>query len=402
MEKRILVYTNHYDPEYFKINDVVQWIFEKGAVISVITGNPNYPSGKLFKGFSFLGSIEIAKKGLTIYRLPLIPRGNGTKFRIVLNYLTYFLSTITFTLWCLFFHKKYDTVFVHHTSPPLLFLPALFYKKIRKSKGILWDLDIWPQTLEAMGIVKSKQGISLLEGVFKQFYKAFDKVLIGSKSFEKIASKRIPEHKIGYFPNWADHKFEILSLKINPPKPEDKIIITYTGNIGEAQGFETLIESIRASGKNNIEFNFVGSGRYKKQLQKLVSENNLESSIIFFDPVKSIDLIPFFEKTHYLYLSLKNTPLFFKTVPAKLQTYLATAKPIISSISGEARDLLIKNNCGFHVRAGDINGLIDVFEKLDQVSFVDYERFSKNSRNLSKTQFSSLKRKKQLANILFE
>ena len=182
MEKRILVYTNHYDPEYFKINDVVQWIYEKGAVVSVITGNPNYPSGKLFKGFSLLGSIEIAKNGLTIYRLPLIPRGNGTKFRIVLNYLTYFLSTMAFTLWCLFFHKKYDTVFVHHTSPPFLFLPALFYKKIRKSTGILWDLDMWPQTLEAMGILKSKKGISLLEIVFKQFYKAFDKVLIGSKS----------------------------------------------------------------------------------------------------------------------------------------------------------------------------------------------------------------------------
>ena len=402
MEKRILVYTNHYDPEYFKINEVVQWIYEKGTVVSVITGNPNYPSGKLFKGFSLLGSIETVKKGLTIYRLPLIPRGNGTKFRIVINYLTYSLSTMVFTMWCLFFHKKYNTVFVHHTSPPLLFLPALFYKTIRKSKGILWDLDMWPQTLEAMGIVKSKQVISLLEIVFKQFYKSFDKVLIGSKSFEKIASKRIPEHKICYFPNWADHIFETLSLKINPPKPEDKIIITYTGNIGEAQGFKVLIEAIKASGKNNIEFNFVGSGRYKKQLQKLVSENNLESSIIFFDPVTSIDLIPFFEKTHYLYLSLKDTPLFFKTVPAKLQTYLATAKPIISSISGEARDLLIENNCGFHVGAGDKNGLIDVFEKLDQVSFVDYKRFSKNSHKLFKTQFSSFKRKKQLADILFE
>lgn len=402
MEKRILVYTNHYDPEYFKINDVVQWIYEKGAVVSVITGNPNYPSGKLFKGFSLLGSVETAKNGLTIYRLPLIPRGNGTKFRIVLNYLSYFLCTMAFTMWCLFFHKKYDTVFVHHTSPPLLFLPALFYKKIRKSKGILWDLDMWPQTLEAMGILKSKKGISLLEIVFKQFYKAFDKVLIGSKSFEKIANKRIPDHKIYYFPNWADHIFETLNLKINPPKLRDKIIITYTGNIGEAQGFEVLIEAIRASGKNNIEFNFVGSGRYKKKLQKLVSESNLESSIIFFDPVTSIDLIPFFDKTHYLYLSLKDTPLFFKTVPAKLQTYLASAKPIISSISGEARDLLIENNCGFNVGAGDKKGLIDIFEKLDQVSFVDYQTFSQNSHQLFKTQFSSFKRRKQLADILFE
>ena len=402
MEKRILVYTNHYDPEYFKINDVVKWISETSAHVSVITGNPNYPSGKLFKGFSLTGSREITKKGLIIYRLPLITRGNGSKFRLVLNYITYFLSSMGFTLWCIFSHKKYDTIFIHHTSPPFLFLPALFYKKSRKCEAILWDLDMWPQTLEAMGIIKNKLGISILETIFKQFYKSFDKVLIGSKSFEKIASKRIPEHKIEYFPNWADHTFEVLNLKIIPPKQEDKIIITYTGNIGEAQSFEVLIHAIKALEKKNIEFNFVGSGRYKDKLKKLVSENNLESSIIFFDPVSSIDLIPFFEKTHYLYLSLKETPLFSKTVPAKLQTYLATAKPIISSISGEAKDLLNDNNCGFHVEAGDKYALIDVFDNLDQVSLVEYENFSKNSQKLFKTQFSSFKRKKQLRSILFE
>ena len=148
----------------------------------MITGNPNYPSGKLFKGFSAFGSKEIVKKGLIIYRLPLITRGKGTKLRLVLNYLSYFLSSIVFTLWCILFHKKYSTVFVHHTSPPLLFLPAILYKKIRKSKAILWDLDMWPQTLEAMNMVKKRSIINLLENIFKQLYKEFDKVLIGSKS----------------------------------------------------------------------------------------------------------------------------------------------------------------------------------------------------------------------------
>lgn len=402
MEKRILVYTNHYDPEYFKINDVVQWLFDNGANVSVITGNPNYPSGKLFKGFSAFGSKEIVKKGLIIYRLPLITRGKGTKPRLVLNYLSYFLSSIVFTLWCILFHKKYSTVFVHHTSPPLLFLPAILYKKIRKSKAILWDLDMWPQTLEAMNMVKKRSIINLLENIFKQLYKEFDKVLIGSKSFEKIAKKRIPAEQIEYFPNWADKVFENVRLDINPPKQDDKIIITYTGNIGVAQGFQVLIDVIKATEKNNFQFNFVGSGRYKSQLKKLVSANNLDSRIIFFDPVSSIDLIPFFEKTHYLYLSLKDTPLFSKTVPAKLQTYLATGKPIISVISGEAKDLLTQNNCGFHVEAGDKEKLMDVFYNLDQVSSLNYKNFSKNSMQLFKEVFSSKKRRKQLATILLK
>jgi len=130
--------------------------------------------------------------------------------------------------------------------------------------------------------VKKRSIINLLENIFKQLYKEFDKVLIGSKSFEKIAKKRIPAEQIEYFPNWADKVFENVRLDINPPKQDDKIIITYTGNIGVAQGFQVLIDVIKATEKNNFQFNFVGSGRYKSQLKKLVSANNLDSRIIFF------------------------------------------------------------------------------------------------------------------------
>ena len=401
MEKRILIFTNHYDPEYFKINDIVQWISEEKSTISVITGNPNYPTGNLFKGFSIFGSKEKVKQGLTIYRLPLITRGKGKKSRIALNYFSYFISTMIFTLWCIFFHKKYNTIFVHHTSPPLLFIPALFYKKIKKSKAILWDLDMWPHTLEAMEIIKNKWSINLLEIIFRQFYKAFDKVLIGSKSFKEIASKRIPEHKIEYFPNWADDLFERLNLKINPPKPEDKIIITYAGNIGEAQGLEVLVKAIKESINDKIVFNFIGSGRYKLKLKKLVSENNLQSTIIFFDKVNTENLIPFFKNTHYLYLSLKDNPIFSETVPAKLQTYLTLGKPIISSISGETKDLLTQNNCGFHLDSGDELGLTKTFNHLGNVTNSQYAEFSKNSKRLYQLNFLSEKRKKQIFKNIF-
>lgn len=73
MEKRILIFTNHFDPEYFKVNDIVNWIKEKGETVTVVTGNPNYPKGKIFPGFSPFGSKEVLDN-LIVYRLPLIPR----------------------------------------------------------------------------------------------------------------------------------------------------------------------------------------------------------------------------------------------------------------------------------------------------------------------------------------
>ncbi len=402
MGQRILIFTNHYDPEYFKINDIVDWISEKEAEISVITGNPNYPSGKITKGFPFFGSKREPKRGLTIYRLPLIPRGKSGYLRLSINYISYFFSLSFFTLWCIIFHKKYQTVFIHHTSPPLLFFPAILYKKIKNAKLILWDLDMWPNTLEALGVIKSKFILRILERIFKLSYKYFDKILIASRSFEVIARKRINESKIEYFPNWADREFEKLNLKLVYPKKNDEVIITYAGNIGEAQGFALLIEAFKTSKNKNIKLNIIGSGRYKKTLLELVFETNLESQISLIDPLDSIDLIPFIKKTHYLYLSLKKSSIFSKTVPAKLQTYLSTGKPIISSISGESRDLLTLNNCGLNVNAGDKNGLIRIFQNINKVSTEEYERFSKNSKNLYLKNFQSSNRKKQLLSILFK
>ena len=375
MEQKILIYTNHYDPEHFKINDIVNWISEKDVIISVITGNPNYPLGKLMEGFSSFGSKKVPKKGLTIYRLPLITRGKAGYLRLSINYISYFISLIFFTFWCILFHKKYDTIFIHHTSPPLMFLPAMIYKKVKNAKLFIWDLDMWPHTLEAMGIIKSKILLEILEFIFRSFYKSFDKVLIASKSFETIAEKRISSSKIEYFPNWADKEFERLNLETPPPNKKDKIIITYTGNVGESQGFEFLVQALKFSKNKNIQFNIVGSGRYKEVFRKLVSQNNLKSEIIFINPVASKDLIPFFKKTHYLFISLKDSSIFTKTVPAKLQTYLAIGKPIISFISGESKDILTLNNCGLNVDAGDVDGLTKIFEKIDKVSDVEYKNY---------------------------
>lgn len=396
MEKRILIYTNHFYPENFKINEVVDWLIQSGFHVHVITGWPNYPEGKLFKGYGFLKNTFETKGRLLIRRLPLIPRGSGSKFRLLLNYSSYFLSTFLYTLYLIVFKKKYKKILVHHTSPFFIAFSAVLYKKMKNSNAILWDLDLWPQTLQAMGLIKSPLIISIFENIIKKTYQAFDIVFIGSKSFESIAQKRIEPHKIEYFPNWADKEFEKTNLPVNCPKKNDKIIITYTGNLGQAQGLDIVIKAIKALKNKNLEFNFIGAGRDQERLQELVIKNNLSLNINFINRVSSKNLLPFFEKTHYLFLSLKNNPIFHKTVPAKLQTYLAIGKPIISSVSGETKKLLIQNNCGYCTDGGNEKELTKIFETLNKTSINTYKTFSENSKTLYDNMFSSKKRKKQL------
>jgi len=399
VEKRVLIFTNHFDPEYFKINDIVYWIKDKGNEVTVVTGNPNYPKGKLYPGYSALGSHE-KKDNLSIYRLPLITRGNGSKPRLILNYLSYFKVSFIFTLFYLIPKKKFDVVIVHHTSPPFIFIPALLYKKIKKPKLYLWDLDMWPQTLEATGILKSKSALKILERIFKSFYNGFDLIYIGSKHFEKIASKRVDASFIKYFPNWADSIFEKAKLKSVSISGNEKIIISYTGNIGESQDLESLIEAVSLIEDGNFEIRLIGGGRNKKTLIDLVSKKGLHDFIKFIDSVKPKELLNYFEKSHFLYLSLKNTPLFEKTVPAKFQTYLAVGIPIIGYISGETNDLISKYNLGFTCESNDVNRLATLLRKISTLKDKDYQEMKINCKSMYIKEYHSATRKDDILNLI--
>ncbi|MDX5478983.1 MAG: hypothetical protein LPJ98_11065, partial [Cyclobacteriaceae bacterium] len=141
MAKRILIYTNHFFPENFKVNEIAQLLSEEGNYVHVVTGIPNYPTGRIFEGYGFFKkNFEKQSSNLTISRLPLIPRGNGSRLRLILYYISYFISYLVYTFFLILFKKKYELVFVHHTSPVLISIPPILYKWSRGSKNILWDL----------------------------------------------------------------------------------------------------------------------------------------------------------------------------------------------------------------------------------------------------------------------
>ena len=221
MEKRILVYTNHYYPENFKINDVVRWIEENNSHIRVVTQIPNYPNGDFFKGYGIFLKSNQKIKNTIINRLPVIPRKSGTNLHIVLNYISYFLSSFFFTVYLLIFVKKYDYIILHHTSPPLISFHPIFYSFFYKTKKIYWELDIWPETLEAIGVIKSPIILGLVKKIMIKIYSYFDIVLIGSSQYREIIKHRY-FGKIHYFPNWADRLIE----KKTPLKKVDHLDIT--------------------------------------------------------------------------------------------------------------------------------------------------------------------------------
>lgn len=400
MEKRILVYTNHYYPENFKINDVVRWIKDDNHHIRVITQIPNYPNGDFYKGYGvFLKSNQRHEKQI-INRLPVVPRGSGTKLLLILNYISYFISSFFFTVYLLIFVKKYDYIIVHHTSPPLLSIHPILYGLFYKTKKIYWELDVWPETLQALGIIKSNFILGQIKKIMIKIYSCYDLILIGSNQYKEIIKQRY-NGQIQYFPNWADQTIEEKSdnkiVDINVPK--DHKIIMYTGNIGYAQNFDQIIKLCFKTINEKIYWVFIGDGRFKFKLSQIL-DNNPKLKIKLIDSVK-VDLIKsYIHTSDFTLLSLSSKGIFNKTVPAKLQTYMCLSKPVIGFVSGEAKEIISNANCGIVIDSFKIDESVEKIIELVNFEKSKIKSLGENGRRYYDKYFNSKFRQNQLKKII--
>ena len=164
-------------------------------------------------------------------------------------------------------------IFVHHTSPIFIAIHPIVYSLFKKTKKILWDLDIWPESLKAVDVIKSKFYLFVIESVVKWIYSYYHSILVGSKSVINVVKKRF-DGEVIYFHNWADNVIEKNKIDTNfmfETNPR-KFNIIYTGNIGTAQNFESLTKTIELLDEN-IHWTFVGDGRFKIEFIKSIQKN---------------------------------------------------------------------------------------------------------------------------------
>jgi len=401
LAKRILIYTNHFFPEQFKINEIVNWMAEEDYEIRVVTGLPNYPSGKIYRGYGFNSICRTEHNGrVTINRLPLIPRGNGNFLNLTLNYLSYFISSFLFTIF-LIFKKKYDFIFVHHTSPILIAIHPIFYSFFRKgTRKYLWDLDVWPETLRAMNIVSSKSILFTISKLVQFIYSFYDKILISSNSFKETIRNRYSKEII-YFPNWAEKEIEenIRTKNMNIIIPKDKFVIMYTGNIGAAQNFISLTSTIKELQNEKIIWVFVGGGRSKNKFISKLDHANLKDKCLFIDPIKVSEIPEIAFYADAMFLSLKPNEVFSKTVPAKLQSYLALRKPVIGVLQGEGAEIIKSSNCGIVEEKADYLALANNIRSMLRLTKEKMREMGNSGREYYDKNFSQSTRKNQLLKL---
>ena len=371
LKKHILVIAQYFYPEQFRINDIcTEWV-KKGYKVTVITGIPNYPQGRYYKGYGLFNKRKEMYNGIEIIRIPLVPRGQNS-IMLALNYLSFVVSGL---FWKIFTRIKADYVFIFEVSPMTQALPGVWYAKKRKIPCYLYVQDLWPENVEIITGITNKKIIGGIGKMVDYIYSGCTKIFTTSNSFvTSIESRGVPIEKIEYWPQYAEDFYKPLN-KMSEHKiiikeiPNDDVFnIIFAGNIGTAQGLDILPKtaSLIKDKKLNrkIRFNIVGDGRYKEFLIKLVEESNLTDMFNFIPKQPATRIPEFMAASDAAFLCLTGGPLFSKTIPAKLQSYMACGIPILASADGETDKIVKDSDSGLCSPAGDATMLAEIIVEL--------------------------------------
>jgi len=241
----ILIVSQYFWPENFRINDLAEALDGIDHNVTVLTGLPNYPEGKIYKGYQWRVSKE-KYKNINIIRIPIIPRGNASNIRLFLNYLSF---AVLATIISPFIIKgKIDKIFIYGGSPLTKAIPAIVLKKIKKAPIFLWILDLWPESVFVNNRIKSKIIFILIRVMTRFIYRNSDYILLQSQAMiEPVIANGGDQDKLVYFPSWAEDQF-LDTVKDYSDKPKidllpDGFYITFAGNIGEGQDIETIVDA---------------------------------------------------------------------------------------------------------------------------------------------------------------
>ena len=378
----ILIVTPHYYPENFRINDFAVEFDKRGHNISVLTAIPNYPKGKFYDGYGVFKNNRETYNGIKIYRAPIIPRGSGSNIRLSLNYISFVIGSLLTSFFIL--NNKIDIIFVYGVSPVTVHLPAIFIKKIKKIPICSWILDLWPESVASAGNLRSDLIPRILNPVVKFIYKHSDRILVSSNGFvESIEGKGVNSEKIQFFPQWAEPIFKQMNSNnyLLTGVPENSFKIMFAGNIGEAQDFPSILEAARLlRHAQDIQWVVLGGGRREEWVKLKIKEFELEKCFHLLGSFPLEKMPEFYANADAMLFSLKDEYIFSITIPAKVQSYLACGKPILSMVNGEGGKVVVDAKAGFSCAAESPHELVQNILKMKAMGEKDLSQMGKNAR----------------------
>ena len=356
---RVLILSQFYAPEPIpKPHELAVGLTKLGHQVQVITGFPNYPLGSFYTGYRLrLRRTEI-KDGVRILRLPLIPDHSNSSIRRILNYSSFMVTSSFFGPWST---GNADIMYVWH--PPLTVgVSAWIIGLMRRIPFVYGVHDLWPDAVEATGMVKSRSVLKWLSRLEKFVYRRASTITVGSQGFKRnLLSKGVPAEKIHVLGDWGNEDI------FRPVTPDEHLAeemgmagrfnVLFGGNMGLAQALETVVEAAQGfSHIPDIQMVFAGDGLEMPRLESLVKEKGL-SNVRFLGRRPADQMPLLYALADVLLVHLKRDPLIEITIPSKVYNYLACQRPILVAGNGDAADLVKRSGAGVICSAEDPDAL---------------------------------------------
>lgn len=386
---RVLIVSQYFWPENFRINDLATELARHGHQITVLTGLPNYPNGQVFNDYQQNPEMFQAFGDVEIVRVPIIPRGSGG-IRLMLNYMSFALMACIVGPWKLR-RRDFDVIFVNQLSPVTVGLPGALIAKLKRATMAMWVLDLWPDSLSAIGVVRSPSLLDWVGKLVALIYRQCDLVLAQSKSFvPEIRKLAPPGLAIEYLPSWAEDVFQNSDVTHAPeiPRREGCFDVMFAGNVGEAQDFPCILDAAEILKEHaHIRWLIVGDGRMRPWVEQEVLRRGLSHRVLLLGRFPVERMPSFYQSADALLVTLQDKPIFGMTIPGKLQSYLAAGRPILAALNGEGADLVKTAGAGYVCSAGDSRGLADAVFKLSCLSDAERQLMGMNGREVSEREF---------------
>ena len=339
-----------------------EWV-KHGHKVTVITCAPNFPKGKVFDGYRNKLWQRETIEGIEVIRVWSYITANEGFLRRILDYQSYMVSAILASL----FVRKVDVIV--GTSPQFFTACAAYVASRLKFRPYVFELrDLWPETIKAVGAMKSSFAIDMLEKLELFLYRKAAKVISVTKSFKTNLIRRgIDGAKIEVVTNGVD----ISQFK---PRPKDavltatlglegKFVAGYIGTHGLCQGLETLVEAADRLRGTGVVFLFLGDGARKQHLREMAAAKKLDN-VVFIDSVPKAEVPRYWSILDVSVIHLQKAELFTTVIPSKLFESMGMGLPVLHGVEGESADIVREEGAGIPFEPENVDELCSALTRL--------------------------------------
>ena len=342
--KKLLIVTQHFWPENFRINDIVEGFLADGMQVDVLCGLPNYPKGEWFDGYSENGPFTEDWHGAKIYRCKEIPRTGNSSLRIFLNYVSWPLYAA-----CALHRLPggYDAVLCYNTSPVLMSWPAILAARRFRVPLTNYVLDIWPENLYSVLHVKNRFLRSIALSVSDWHYRHTDRLIAMSPGLAARLEKRVgtrnarrcveKEKSYTVIPQYCEDFYAQPACDFAlRAAGKDRFTLMFAGNFSPAQSLDTVLLALdKARREAPLHLVLVGDGMSRTKLERMTEALGLQDNVTFYGSVQPTQIPALAGAADALLVPLSDSPDLGLTIPAKLASCMAAKKPLLVSMNGE-------------------------------------------------------------------